>query len=57
MSPEELGHKVGLSGMTIRRIEAGIGQPTIRTRFLIARELDMEVTTLWPSSLRTEVAA
>jgi DNA-binding XRE family transcriptional regulator len=48
LSPEQLGHKVGLSGMTIRRIEDGRGRPTPRTMFLLARELGENVTTVWP---------
>lgn len=52
LTPESLGHKVGLSGMTIRRIENGIGSPTVRTQFLIARELDLEVTDIWPLTTR-----
>mgnify|MGYP001081835876 CR=1 FL=1 len=47
MSPEQFGHRVGVSGQTIRRIENG-KRPTIRTMFLVARELDCEVVDLWP---------
>lgn len=47
MSPEQLGQRVGVSGMTIRRIEAG-KPPTVRTMFLLAQEFDREVTDLWP---------
>lgn len=47
MSPEQLGQRVGVSGMTIRRIEQG-KLPTVRTMFLIAQEFDEEVTSLWP---------
>lgn len=55
LTPEDLGHKVGLSGMTIRRLENGVGRPTVRTQFLIARELGLAVTDIWP--LRDRVAA
>ena len=46
-----------MSGMTIRRLERGVGVPTMRTRFLIAKELDLQVTDIWPLSRRTKVAA
>lgn len=49
LSPEQLGHRIGCSGRTIRRIEEG-GRPTVRTMFLIAREFDREVSELWPIS-------
>lgn len=55
LTPEDLGEKVGLSGMTIRRVEQGIGSPTVRTRFRLARELGVEVTDIWP--LRSKVSA
>lgn len=57
MSPEELGRKVGVSGMTIRRLERGVGRPTIRTRFLIARELGLQVTDVWPPATRKAARA
>lgn len=47
MSPEQLGHRVGVSGRTIRRVEEG-KRPTVRTMFLIAKEFDCEVVELWP---------
>lgn len=47
LSPEQLGQRVGVSGMTIRRIEGG-KHPTARTMFLIAQEFDQEVIDLWP---------
>lgn len=52
LSPEDLGMKVGLSGMTIRRVEHGVGSPTVRTRFRLARELGVEVTDIWPMGSR-----
>lgn len=43
--------------MTVRRLEQGVGFPTIRTRFLIARELGLQVTDVWPlTSTRREAA-
>lgn len=56
LSPEELGEQVGVSGMTIRRLERGIGKPTVRTKFRIAREFGLEVTDLWPVRHRELVA-
>lgn len=48
LSPEQLGNRVGVSGRTIRRVEAGGMQPTVRTMFLIAQAFDAEVVDLWP---------
>jgi DNA-binding XRE family transcriptional regulator len=47
LSPEQLGHRVGCSGRTIRRIEEG-KRPTVRTMFLIAQQFEKEVAELWP---------
>ena len=57
LTAEQLGDKVGLSGMTLRRVMAG--QPTsIRTKFIVARILGEEPSTLWPPiPLRRKVAA
>ena len=49
LSPEQLGHRVGCSGRTIRRIEEG-RRPTVRTMFLLAQAFDREVAELWPIS-------
>lgn len=51
LSPEQFGLLVGLSGMTIRRIEDGRNRADSllpRTKFLIARAMDEEVGDLWP---------
>lgn len=51
MSPERFGSRVGLSGMTIRRIEDGRAKPVAllpRTKYLIAEEMGVEVDDLWP---------
>lgn len=48
LSPEQLGARVGVSGMTIRRVERGQCQPTPRTMFLIAQEFGLRPTDLWP---------
>lgn len=55
LSPEQFGWKIGVSGMTVRRIEAG-GNLRIRTAFLIAQSMATDVTDLWPVS-RSPVAA
>lgn len=51
MSPETFGRQVGLSGMTIRRIEDGRANPASlhpRTKFLIAEQMEEKVSALWP---------
>lgn len=47
LSPEDLGAKLGLSGMTIRRAIDG-HQLSRDTRWRIARELGEEPSTFWP---------
>lgn len=47
MSPEQLGHVVGVSGHTIRRIERDGVIPTPRVQFLLTRYFDMRPTQLW----------
>lgn len=47
LSPEQLGFKLGLSGMTVRR--AIKGKPLARaTKWVLARELGEDPSTLWP---------
>lgn len=46
LTPEALGDKIGVSGRTVRRIEAG-ARPTVRTMFALANEFEMNVTDLW----------
>jgi transcriptional regulator with XRE-family HTH domain len=48
LSPERLGNRVGVSGMTIRRLERGQCKPTVRTMFLLAEAFDMQPTDMWP---------
>lgn len=48
LSPEQFGYAVGVSGFTIRRIEAG-GNLRVRTAFLIAKHMEVPVTDLWPA--------
>lgn len=58
LTPEQFGEKVGLSGMTVRRIMHPeiYGQPKgerhISTKFAIARELREDPSTLWPPITR-----
>jgi transcriptional regulator with XRE-family HTH domain len=48
MSPEALGARVGVSGMTIRRLEDGkVKNPHVRSKFLIAQELGVDVVQLF----------
>jgi transcriptional regulator with XRE-family HTH domain len=55
-SPEQFGGRIGVSGMTVRRIEGG--KPlTVRTAFLIAADMQIAVTELWPPVGRRAVAA
>lgn len=50
-SPEQFGGRIGVSGMTVRRIEEG--KPlTVRTAFLIAADMQVAVTDLWSPSGR-----
>ncbi len=58
LTPEQFGEKVGLSGVTIRRIidPATYGvlkrDHHISTKFAIARELREDPSTLWPPITR-----
>ncbi len=54
-SPEAFGARIGVAGMTIRRIERGKSL-TIRSAFVIAADMGLAVTDLWPPT-RTPVAA
>jgi DNA-binding XRE family transcriptional regulator len=47
LSPEELGAEVELSGMTIRRLEAGT-KPTVATAYKLAQYFEQPVTDMWP---------
>jgi transcriptional regulator with XRE-family HTH domain len=55
LSPERYGQRIGVSGGTVRRIEAGL-VPTVRTMFLIASDLGVQVTDLFPSATRERAA-
>jgi transcriptional regulator with XRE-family HTH domain len=46
LSPEELGHRLGISGRTIRRVEDG-ALPTVRIMFALAAWMDTDVVDLW----------
>lgn len=51
LSPERFGALVGLSGMTVRRIEDGRAKASSlhpRTKFLISKQMGVPVSELWP---------
>jgi transcriptional regulator with XRE-family HTH domain len=57
LSPEQYGIRIGISGMTVRRVEAGY-TPFLSTQFKFASDLGVEVDELFPQSLaRRKVAA
>lgn len=58
LSPEQYGIRIGVSGMTVRRVEAGY-TPFRSTQAKFARDLSLEVDELFPLSLdrRRPVAA
>jgi lambda repressor-like predicted transcriptional regulator len=57
LTAEQLGEQIGLSGMTLRRVIDGY-PCTIRTKFLVARVLQEDPSTLWPPiTRRRKVAA
>lgn len=51
-SPEVFGARIGVTGMTIRRLEAG-KSITVRTAFLVANDMGIAVLNLWPTRLAT----
>lgn len=50
LSPEQFGVRVGVSGMTVRRVEAGF-VPFRSTQAKFAREMGVEIDEIWPLSL------
>jgi transcriptional regulator with XRE-family HTH domain len=57
LSPEQYGVLIGVSGMTVRRVEAGY-TPFRSTQLKFAKDLGVEVDTIFPLSLdRRDVAA
>jgi hypothetical protein len=56
LSPEQYGIRIGVSGMTVRRVEAGY-TPFRSTQGKFAQSLGVEVDELWPLSLDRRVAA
>lgn len=50
LSPEQYGIRIGVSGMTVRRVEAGYG-PFRDTQRKFARDLGVEVDELYPLAL------
>lgn len=47
MTPNDLAYKSGVSGKTIRMVEAGF-IPLPRTQFQIAAVFELQPTDLWP---------
>jgi transcriptional regulator with XRE-family HTH domain len=57
LSPEQFGIRIGVSGGTVRRVEAGY-QPFRSTQVKFALALGVTVDEMWPLSLdRRRVAA
>ena len=57
LSPEQYGVRIGVSGMTVRRVEAGY-TPFRSTQLKFATDLGVEVDAIFPLSLdRRDVAA
>lgn len=50
LSPEQYGIRIGVAGMTVRRVEAGY-TPFRSTQAKFARDLGVEVDDLFPLSL------
>jgi transcriptional regulator with XRE-family HTH domain len=50
LSPEQYGVRIGTSGMTVRRVEAGYS-PYRFTQVKFARDLGVEVDELFPLTL------
>ncbi len=55
LTQRELAELAGLDQETVRRIEAGLVRPRVRTRFRIAMALGLEAEDLWPD-LRQEAS-
>lgn len=47
MTPNDLAYRAGLTGKTVRMVEAGF-VPTPRTQFAIAAVFEMQPLDLWP---------
>lgn len=47
MTPNDLAYRAGVSGKTVRMVEAGF-IPTPRTQFQIAAVFDLKPLDLWP---------
>lgn len=50
LSPEQYGTRIGCSGMTVRRVEAGY-TPFRSTQIKFANDLELEVDALFPLTL------
>lgn len=47
LSPNELAYRAGITGKTVRMVEAGF-VPTPRTQFAIAAVFELKPLDLWP---------
>jgi transcriptional regulator with XRE-family HTH domain len=56
LSPEQYGVRIGVAGMTVRRVEKGF-RPFLSTQAKFARDLTLEVDELFGLPTRRKVAA
>ena len=56
LSPEQYGHRIGVSGMTVRRVEKGY-TPFLSTQKKFADDLDMSITDVFGVPALPAVAA
>jgi DNA-binding XRE family transcriptional regulator len=54
LSPEQYGIRIGVSGMTVRRVEKGY-QPFRSTQAKFCKDMGVQVDELWPLSLDRRV--
>ena len=55
LSPEQYGIRIGVSGMTVRRIEQGY-RPFLSTQIKFAQDMGLLVDDLWPLGSRRVTA-
>jgi transcriptional regulator with XRE-family HTH domain len=56
LSPEQYGVRIGVAGMTVRRVEKGY-RPFLSTQAKFSRDLGLEVDELFGLPTRRKVAA
>lgn len=56
MSPEQYGVRIGVSGMTVRRVEDGY-RPFLSTQAKFAGDMDLRIDELWPIQRRRQRVA